>query len=336
MKGKKLLVYLVLLVLILGAFSFGMIHYYLTPIQKKAVSFIIRENESIREVASELQKQGVIRNAKIFILFLRAFKLDTSIKAGDYQIEPVKSMRQLIAYLQKGQDKLVKYTIPEDYRIQKIAQKLAKEGLVNEQRFIELATKKGASFDFEYKDQVKDGNLEGFLFPNTYLINNPTEEKIIEQMLGEFEKEVNAEVLKDLSKTKLTLKQIITLASIIEKEAQVKSEQPIISSVFYNRMAIDMPLQSCATVEFALYQQGIFKDSYVLSLEELETISPYNTYKHLGLPPGPICNPGIGAIKAALNPTKTDFYYFAAKGDGSHAFGRTLAEHNANVEKYIP
>jgi UPF0755 protein len=335
MKGKKLLISLVIALIIVAFSSFGFIQYYLQPIQQKAVDFVIQENQSIREVARELQKKGVIRNATAFVLYLRAQKLDTGIKAGDYHIEPVKSIKQLISYLQQGQEKLIKYTIPEDYRIQKIAQKLAKQGLVNEERFIELATKKGNTFAFQYADQVKDGNLEGFLFPNTYLISKPTEEKIIEQMLHEFEKEVNAVVLKNINKTKLTLHEIITLASIIEKEAQVKAEQPIIASVFYNRMAIDMPLQSCATVEFALYQKGIFKEDYVLSLDELETKSPYNTYKNLGLPPGPICNPGIDAIKAALNPAKTEYYYFAAKGDGSHAFGRTLDEHNYNVSKYI-
>jgi len=336
MKGKKLLSLAVVLVFFLILSSFGYIQYLLTPIQQKAVDFIIQENQSIRELARELQNKGVIRSATAFILYLRTFKLDKDIKAGDYHLEPVSSIKQLISSLQKGQEKLIKYTIPEDYRIQKIAQKLAKEGLVDEKRFIELATQKGTTFAFRYSDQVKEGNLEGFLFPNTYLISKPTEEKVIEQMLLEFEKEVNDELLKGLAKTKLTLRQIIILASVIEKEAMVESEQALIASVFYNRLAIDMPLQSCATVEFALYQQGIFKDSYVLSLEELKTESPYNTYQHAGLPPGPICNPGLGAIKAALNPAKTDFYYFAAKGDGSHAFGRTLDEHNANVEKYIP
>jgi UPF0755 protein len=336
MNGKKLLTLALVLIFFLLLSSLGYVQYLLKPIQQKAVDFVIQENQSIREVASELQNKGIIRNATAFILYLRALKLDTDIKAGDYHLEPVQSIQQLINALQKGQEKLIKYTIPEDYRIQKIAQKLAKEGLVNETRFLDLASKKGGSFPFIYADQIKDGNLEGFLFPNTYLISQPTEEKIIEQMLGEFEKEVTATVLQNISKTKLTLRQIITLASVIEKEAQVKAEQPIIASVFYNRMAIDMPLQSCATVEFALYQKGIFKDSYVLSLEELKTDSPYNTYMFPGLPPGPICNPGIDAILAAINPAKTDYYYFAAKGDGSHAFGRTLEEHNNNVEKYIP
>ena len=335
MKGKKFLLSLGLALGIIFLFAVGYIQYNLQTIQQKAVDFVISENESLHLVAAKLEKLGVIRSADLFIRYLSFKKLDTTIKAGDYHLEPVQNLQQLISHLQKGQDKLVEYTIPEDYRIQQIAKKLAKQGLVSEERFIELATKKGASFSFAYADQIKDGNLEGFLFPNTYLIANPTEEKVIEQMLGEFEKEVTKDMLQNISKTKLTLHQIITLASVIEKEAQLASEQAIISSVFYNRLAIDMPLQSCATVEFALYQQGIFKDSYVLSLEELKTDSPYNTYQNQGLPPGPICNPGIGAIKAALNPAKTDYYYFAAKGDGSHAFGRNLDEHNRNVEKYI-
>lgn len=335
MKGKKFLLSFVIVIGLISFLGLGVLQYLLKPIQQKPIDFVIQENESIQDVANDLQKLGVIRNTKLFIYYLRFQKADKEIKAGEYHIEPVKSLQQLVFYLKQGQEKLVSYTIPEDYRIQKIAQKLAKQGLVKEELFIELASKKGNSFPFRYSDQITDGNLEGFLFPNTYLIAKPTEEKIITQMLAEFEKEVNDTVLKDLPKSKLTLKQIITLASIIEKEAQVKSEQAIISSVFYNRLAIDMPLQSCATVEFALYQKGIFKDDYVLSLDELETVSPYNTYKNLGLPPGPICNPGIDAIKAALNPAKTDYYYFAAKGDGSHAFARTLNEHNANVEKYI-
>lgn len=335
MKGKKVLIAFLLVACILSLSLIAYVDYNLKTIQQKAVDFVISENESLQSVAKELEQLGVIRNAALFVRYLSFKKLDKTIKAGEYHLEPVQNVQQLIAKLQLGQDKLVEYTIPEDFRIQQIARKLAGQGMVNEERFIELATKQGAKFSFVYADQVKGGNLEGFLFPNTYLIANPTEEKIIKQMLSEFENQVTQELLKDINHTKLTLHQIITLASVIEKEAQIASDQPIISSVFYNRLADGMPLQSCATVEFALYQQGIFKDDYVLSLEELKTDSPYNTYQHPGLPPGPICNPGIGAIKAALYPAKTDYYYFAAKGDGSHAFGRTLDEHNRNVEKYI-
>lgn len=325
-----------LLALVIVCLSlFWYIQYNLTPIQKKAVDFVIQENETIHEVANKLQNLGVIRNAKIFILYVRQQKMDRLIKAGEYHIEPIQSISQLITYLKNGQEKLIKYTIPEGYRIKKIAQTLAKQGIVNEKRFVELASHLGNTFEFRYKNQIKNGNLEGFLFPNTYLIARPTEEKIIEQMLGEFEKEVDETVLQNRKATKLTLHQLITLASVIEKEAQVSSERKTIASVFYNRMEIGMPLQSCATVEYALSQNGTEKEGYVLSLEELKIDSPFNTYKYAGLPPEPICNPGLSSILAALNPSKTDYFYFAAKGDGTHAFAKTLDEHNNNVAKYI-
>lgn len=295
----------------------------------------IKEGESIDSITKKLQETGIVKSADFFRYYLQYTKQDKSIQAGYYMIsqqaDHLENLDDLIKILQEGKAKLTKYMIPEGFSIRKIAKKLSEEGLVNEQRFIELATKNGGGFTFPYLDQVKDGNLEGFLFPDTYLISQPTEEKIIQQMLDQFVDQMSSHIQVKLSKQPLSLREVIILASIVEREAQKDEERPIVASVFLNRIKAGWKLEACSTVEYV-----VLKEAYVLSLEELQVDSPYNTYKYAGLPIGPISNPGLQSILAVLEPADTKYFFFAAKGDGYHAFASTLEEHNRNVAKYIP
>lgn len=293
--------------------------------------FNIQEEESVESISNRLQEAGVIKNARFFKYYLRYTKQDKTIQAGYYLIPETKDLDELIKVFQEGKAKMVKYTIPEGYTIRRIAKKLAEEGLVDEIAFIDLASKRGTQFTFPYLDQIKDGNLEGFLFPETYFIANPTEETIIQQMLDQFSLVMEQSILPKWNNQKRTLREIIILSSIVEREAQADLERPIIASVFLNRIQAGWKLEACSTVEYVVQKEG-----YVLTLDELQIDSPYNTYKYSGLPAGPICNPGLDSILATLAPAKTDYFFFAAKGDGSHAFAATLEEHNRNVAKYIP
>ena len=295
----------------------------------------IKEGESIDSITKKLQETGIVKSADFFRYYLRYTKQDKSIQAGYYMIsqqaDHLENLDDLIKILQEGKAKLTKYMIPEGFSIRKIAKKLSEEGLVNEERFIELATKNGGGFTFPYLDQVKDGNLEGFLFPDTYLISQPTEEKIIQQMLDQFTYVMQQSIQPKLTSQKRTLREIITLSSIVEMESQMPEERPIIASVFFNRLRDGWTLDADTTVEYVVEKEG-----YVLTREELKVDSPYNTYKYAGLPYGPISNPGLDTILAVLSPADTQYYFFVAKGDGYHAFASTLEEHNRNVAKYIP
>lgn len=293
--------------------------------------FEIQKNESMESVSQRLQESGVIKNARFFRYFLRYTNTDKTIQAGYYLVPKITNLEELVKVFQEGKEKLVKYMVPEGYTIRKIARKLSEEGLVNEEQFIKLATKNGREFEFPYMDQVKDGNLEGFLFPDTYFISDPTEEKIIQQMLDQFNNQIASFMEEKLPKQPFSLREVVILASIVEREAQKDEERPVVASVFLNRLQAGWKLEACSTVEYV-----VLKEAYVLSLEELQIDSPYNTYKYAGLPYGPIANPGLDSIIAVLEPASTKYFFFAAKGDGSHAFAATLEEHNRNVAKYIP
>ncbi|MDD4663278.1 MAG: endolytic transglycosylase MltG [Caldisericia bacterium] len=329
--GKYIIATLILFLVIAGAGISLWITENQTTNPTMPFVFEIQEEETVESISNRLQEAGVIKNARFFRYYLRYTKKDKTIQAGYYLIPETKDLDELVKVFQEGKAKMVKYTIPEGYTIRRIAKKLAEEGLVDEATFIDLASKRGTQFTFPYLDQIKDGNLEGFLFPETYFIANPTEETIIQQMLDQFSLVMEQSILPKWSHQKWTLREIIILSSIVEREAQADQERPIIASVFLNRIQAGWKLEACSTVEYVIQKEG-----YVLTLDELQVDSPYNTYKYIGLPAGPICNPGLDSILATLAPAKTDYFFFAAKGDGSHAFAATLEEHNRNVAKYIP
>jgi len=332
MKTGKYLLSILILFLVIGGIG---IYHWINENQKTnpTIPFVfeIQEEEAVESVSNRLQKAGVIKNARFFRYYLRYTKTDKTIQAGYYLVPETKNLDELIKVFQEGKAKMVKYTIPEGYTIRRIAKKLAEEGMVDELAFIDLASKRGTQFTFPYLDQIKDGNLEGFLFPETYFIANPTEETIIQQMLDQFSLVMEQSILPKWNNQKWALRDVIILSSIVEREAQVDQERPIIASVFLNRIQAGWKLEACSTVEYVIQKEG-----YVLTLDELQVDSPYNTYKYIGLPAGPICNPGLDSILATLAPAKTGYFFFAAKGDGSHAFAVTLDEHNRNVAQYIP
>jgi len=248
-------------------------------------------------------------------------------------------MGEIIEALQHGRLEEIAVTIPEGWRAEQIAEVLAEEVGVDGEAFLDLV--QGRHFDYEFlQDWPPEATLEGFLFPDTYnLPVQPTALDIIERMLANFDQRFTAEMRQAAMEQEMTIYQVVTLASIVEREAVVAEERPIIAGVFLNRLEEGMNLDSCPTVQYALgYQEDAAQwwKTPVTLAEFAQVNSPYNTYLHRGLPPGPICSPGLASIQAVLEPVETDYLYFLAKGDGSHAFATTFGEHLQNQQKYQP
>jgi UPF0755 protein len=234
---------------------------------------------------------------------------------------------EILQRITSGQTVLHPITIPEGYRITEIATLLQSEGLANKEIFIQQTRDK----DLIKSLDISAENLEGYLFPETYHFSKFTQEKkIVKTMVATFkEKVLKPQLLKKAQESSLSWHKIITLASLIEKETGLDSERKIISSVFHNRLKKNMRLQTDPTVIYA-----IEKFDGNIRKRDLKIDSPYNTYRYKGLPPGPIANPGLKSIVAAISPIESEYLYFVSRKDGSHHFSPTLKEHNRAVQKY--
>ena len=312
-----------------------------SPVALEGDDYIITipRGASSARIGEILEEAGIINSALVFRLHLRFNELDGKIQAGDYVLSPIMSMEEVIDKLLRGDVILetVRFTIPEGLFITDIAQRLEGRGLVDAQRFIDMAGNLEL-WDYWFIEQIPPGlehPLEGYLFPETYEVFVDTEDMeyvIINLMLRQFNRVFIQEWRDRVVEMEMTVHEIVTMASIVEKEAIVPHEQAKIAGVFYNRLDRNLwprrVLESCATVNYVL---GTFSRGPTLA--ELEIDSPYNTYRNSGLPPGPIASPGRGALEAALYPDREKPYlYFRAKGDGSgeHNFNFTFSQHQRN------
>ena len=283
---------------------------------RKLVKIIIYPNTTASEVAMKLHDNGILTGTKTFLFWARILGYDKKIKSGRYNFQPKSSLFTVLKTLNQGGTNKALVTIPEGYNIKDIAMLLDSEGICSEKSFIKACLDKILLRSLN----IYNTNAEGYLFPDSYdfsISTNPAE--IIERMVKRF-----WQIYDEIAKTRNTksLDTIITIASLVEKEAKLENERPIIASVFYNRLKFKMPLQSCATVEYVLNNH---KEQ--LSVEDTKIESPYNTYLHRGLPPTPICNPGCASIIAAMNPVQTKYLYFAVDNNGSHHFTQSFSEH---------
>ncbi len=301
------------------------------------VVFTVEPGETAGDIALRLKRLGLITDAELFRQLAHYEKADSKLEAGRYELRANMTMEEIIETLQHGRLEEIAVTVPEGWRAEQIAEMLAQEVGVDDDEFLTLV--QGRHFDYEFlQDRPPEATLEGFLFPDTYLLPvHPTALDIIERMLANFDQRFTAEMRQMAEEQEMSVYQVVTLASIVEREAVVAEERPVIAGVFLNRLEEGMNLDSCPTVQYALgYQEDTGQWwKTPLTLEELDRVnSPYNTYLHRGLPPGPICNPGLASIQAVLEPVESDYLYFLAKGDGSHAFAKTFEEHLQNQQKY--
>lgn len=305
----------------------------------------IGEDDSVGDVADTLAKYDLI-NIKPYFEGLIRFQ-NKDLKPGTYRLVVGMSTNEIVKAIttEKStaatENKTLKVTIPEGYRIGQIADAVAEAGMNGgRQAFLDAL----ADFDYSgysFADEIpnsgdKAERLEGFLFPDTYEFKSADPpEYLIQNMLDRFEQQFTQEMRDQAAQMGLSIREVITLASIVEREAAVSSERPVIAQVYINRLDVPMSLGADPTVQYALGKEGDWWPELGPN-DTSGTDSPYNSYLNQGLPPGPICNPGLDSILGVLNPSGDNYLYFVAKDDGSgeHAFAVTLDEQNANIERY--
>jgi len=285
------------------------------------------KGQSLKKFASLLETRKIITSAGLFVLYARLRGDDGRVKAGFYQFNDAMTPAVILHHMVAGDVYEMRFAVPEGYSIYQIAELLAGRRLFGKEAFLRACFSRPLLRELG----INGKSVEGYLYPSTYFIKpNMTVGDLIRLMAGQFDKIYFGELADHTNGSRLSTREIITLASIIEKEAVKPEEKPLIASVFYNRLARRMPLQSDPTSVY-----GIRAFAGNISKHDVSHATPYNTYRISGLPPGPIGNPGSGAIEAALKPAATGYLYFVAKRDGTHYFSSTLEEHNAAVRKYL-
>lgn len=302
----------------------------------------IPKGTSANEVADLLEQHGIIKNSFIFKYYLKLKDQGGQFQAGIYELSPGMENDAIIAKLNAGDTvaaETIRFTIPEGFTVLQIADKLAAEKLIDREKFIGLIASQKTWGDAEAVRSIPDSDklhvrLEGYLFPETYeLKKESTEEDIIKRMVSELDRKL-AELpegwMDVLEERKISFHDLITIASLVEREVVVDEERAMVAGVIYNRIADGMKLQIDATVQYSLD-----KPKERLYEKDLLVDSPYNTYKVEGLPPGPIASPSLKSIEAALYPEKSEFFFYVTKKDGSqsHLFAKTYKEHLRNIEK---
>jgi len=294
---------------------------------EEAVVYHVVPGSTGRTIAADLEEKNLIVNALAFRLLLSVYEKQkgAALQAGYFEVDPKKDIRGVLDDLLYSSPLTRTATIPEGYVKHQVAQSLEEQGVVSSNDFGQALTSVEPGWKFP-------SDLEGYLFPSTYEFPYEcTGEDAVRQMTGQFQAVVEP-MLEKYPNKPLSLRDTVILASLVEREAQVASERPLIAGVYINRLNKGMKLECDATVQFALGKQKEF-----LLYSDLEIASPYNTYRYQGLPPGPICSPGAASLEAAFNPKKSDYLFYVrndVKNDGSHVFGRDFSEHEANIRKY--
>lgn len=318
-----------ILILIVAA-AFLMYGYYSTNLEAAAANgaeqeITVSKGSSVKAIADQLDQKGIIKNANVFAIYCKLSDKASKIKAGKYMLSSAMTVEEIVNKLASGKAQIdsMRFTIPEGFELRQIADRLEADGLINKDKFYAAIKKSDLDYDFLKLIPNRENKLEGYLFPDTYeVFKNATEEDIINKMLNRFDQVFTEEYRQRAKELNMTLDEVITLASIIEREAKLDKERTTISAVFHNRLKKKIKLQSCATVQYLLKEQ-----KEVLTYKDLEIDSPYNTYIYAGLPEGPIASPGAKSIHAALYPENVDYLYFVANNDGSHVFTKTYQEH---------
>jgi peptidoglycan lytic transglycosylase G len=282
----------------------------------------IKRGENLRAIAENLKRAEVIRSALALRIFARMSGGANRLQPGDYKFHGGETVAAVLGHMVRGESLVVTVTIPEGSSVRQVAERLEMAGLVCDWKFIEAARNSPLSRQLGLAPM----GVEGYLFPATYrFAPSATADQILFALLARFFAVLTPQVEQRAFEMGLSTSQLVTLASMIEKEAKVPAERPLIASVFYNRLRLHMPLQSDPTAQYSF--DGILGPA----AQAVHTPSAFNTYDFTGLPPGPIANPGWSAIHAALYPAPTDYLYFVARTDGSHVFSRTLKEHDRAI-----
>jgi len=302
------------------------------PFQGYRDSVVVRieSGMSVAAIGKKLQSQGVIASKTYFMSYYRIFFAGRKLKAGEYLFDRPLSMRQVIEKLDQGKALLYKITVKEGLWIGEIAMIFEEDGLFPAMEFLYAAANTALIYDLD--NQAID--LEGYLFPDTYLVSKDISAKeMVALMVNRFRENFSNSSIWRARDIGFSIRQTVIMASLIEKETAARDERFLVSSVFHNRLRHKMLLDCDSTIIYALKKAGRYRGN--LGWDDLKLPSPYNTRLYRGLPPGPIGNPGYASLEAALYPENTDYLFFVAKDGNSHYFSKTLAEHNRAVKKFI-
>lgn len=299
------------------------------------VSFVVRPGETAGDIATRLEGRGLISDAELFRRYVQHYGLDAGIEAGEFTLRETMTIPEISQTLQDARRAEQTLVVREGLRLEQVAAVVAEQTTVDEAAFLELVRTgwRTKAYGSRLVPLLPaDATLEGFLFPDTYrLPEMATADDVLERMLTTFDERVTAGIERTAADHDMGLYEAVTLASIVEREAVVDEERRVIAGVYQNRLEAGWTLDACPTVQYALGSNEAWWPPFMLEATSVE--SPYNTYQNHGLPPGPICSPGLASIKAAAQPADTDYFFFLAdctKDDGSHLFAVNEEEHYAN------
>ena len=327
------LLVVILLIAIIAGSGWQLFNSQFQPVDASDKTYhdiIIPANSTARQIADILQEKNLIHSQRAFLTYCKRQGLDSSLMAGHYRFSRSQRLADIATAIATGKVVTISFTIPEGFTVKQIGDLLVKKNIVTRESWGQAVA---ANYDYKFLKGLLPGekSLEGFLFPDTYIISEDTSaQQIVDAMLSHFELLWQQEFAVLAKSRGQSINEVVTIASLIEEEASVSDERSIISGVIYNRLQRDMLLQIDATILYCLPEH-----QEVIYYRDLEVDNPYNTYRYSGLPPGPIANPGKESIEAALKPDKHNYLYYVAKGDGSHHFTETYAQHRTAKRQYI-
>jgi len=303
-KGLILTILFIILFFVIGVFFWQGIYLPKTPVSPEEKIFLVEKGQDLFQIAENLEKEDLIKNRFFFDFYVLIKGGQRKLQAGIYELSPLMTIPQIVKKITLGETLKIKVTIPEGFTVKQIEKLL---GL-----------------------KLPGTDLEGFLFPDTYQFPpRVTGEEVVKKMRDNFEKKFSP-YRNEVSGAGLTTFEIITMASLIEKEVKTKEDKRLVSGILWKRRNHNIPLQVDATINYITGKKTI-----KVSIEETKIDSPYNTYRYLGLPLGPICNPGLESIRAAVNPEDSDYWYYLSIPEGETIFSKTLEEHNIAKAKYL-
>jgi UPF0755 protein len=332
-KDKKIIFISCFLLLVLGFFVWHEIYLPASPLNSQTRVFSVKKGEGTKEISVNLKKEGLIKDATFFRLYALTIQAAGKLQAGDYSLSPSMSVAEIVKKFVSGDVIRQKVTLVEGWDIKDMADYFEKQNLFSAEDFMaSVGTAENWSRDFDFlEDKPKNLDLEGYLFPDTYEIEaTETPEDLVRMTLENFGQKLTAELRQEIKSQDKTIFEIVTMASLIEKEVKTQEDKKLVSGILWKRLAGSVPLQVDATIS---YITG--KNTTRVSIDETKIDSPYNTYKYRGLPLGPICSPGLESILAALYPQDSPYWYYLSTPDGETIFSKTLEEHNKARAQYL-
>jgi UPF0755 protein len=326
---KKISSVITIIISLIFVFMCFEIYIPINPSSHETIVYTVPKGWGDDEIAKDLQKLEIIRNNYFFRLYVIATLRHSALQAGDYNLSPKMSIAQIARKMGQGDVIRENAVILEGWDVKDVGKYLELKNICKQDYFISLAQKDYSnSFDF-LKDKPQNVDIEGYLFPDTYQISkDETCEDMLDKMLANFDRKLTPDLRAEIKEQGKSIFDIVTMASLVEKEVRTIDDKKIVSGILWKRLSIGMPLQLDATIN---YITG--KSDASVTTKDTKIDSPYNTYKYKGLPKGPISNPGIDSIKSAIYPVETDYWYYLS--DGKTIFSNTLEEHNAAIAKYL-